>query len=187
LREASAFADHYFWRHSMESSLASVLPTPSQELPEREFAYRLDFYWQAIASYALALIVYALLKGTIASGSLTLELRDPIVVVLGALVVGASLFSLVNWYMRRSVTVSAKGIRFQNRFRTRLFHNHEIVAISFGRKRLTRIGGAYRVVKIRLANRRRLLRLRPSLYDNETELVQMLLQLKRELAKRQTR
>jgi len=168
----------------MESSLAPVLPTSSQEVPEREFHYRLDFYWQAIAVYALALILYALLKGTISSGSLTLELHDPIVVVLGALVVGASLFSLVNWYMRRSVTVSDTGIRFQNRFRTRLFDKREIVAISFGRKKLTRIGGAYRVIKIRLANRRRLLRLRPSLYNNDAELVQMLLQLKRGLAKR---
>jgi hypothetical protein len=147
--------------------------------PEEVFAYRLDFYWQAIAFYASTLLLYAVLKGSIVSGTLTLALNDPIVMVFGVLTIGSILFSGINWYMRRSVVVSDNALEFRNRFRTRIFTRHEVVSISITKRKVAREGGAYRVVKIRLANRRRLLRLRPSLYSNEVELVQRLIAFKR--------
>ncbi len=148
---------------------------------EQEFAYRLDFYWQAIAVYAVALLVYALLKGSISAGALTLALYDPIVLLLGAVVLLSALTSVINWYMRRSVVVGETFIRFRNRFRTRTFYSNEIISIATGRKKLTRLGGAYRMVRIRLVHRRRILRVRPSLYEREHELMQALLVLKRRL------
>lgn len=159
--------------------------TPRQETPTpQEFSLRMDFYWQAIAVYALSLICYALVRGTFWEGSLTLTLRDPIVIVLGALVLGSCLWSLVNWFMRRSIVVGESFIRFTNRFRSRTFQQHDIELISVGRQKMLKVRGAYKLVKIRLRSRRRLLRIRPSLYDNEQELVQALIILKRRLLAR---
>jgi hypothetical protein len=155
-----------------------------QTLPEQEFPVRMDFYWQAIAVYALALICYALVRGTVWDGSLTLTLRDPIVIVLGGLVIGSCLWSLGNWYMRRSIIIGDSYIRFTNRFRSRTFQQKDIDVISIGRQKMLKVRGVYKLVKIRLRSRRRLLRIRPSLYEQEQALVQSLLALKRQLAAR---
>jgi hypothetical protein len=151
------------------------------------FAYRLDFYWHAIALYAVALLIYALLKGSIVSGSLTIALYDPVVLVLGAVVIGSATFSLVNWYMQRSVEVGETFIRFRNRFRTRTISYRDVLWLSVGKQKLTRMSGAYHMVKIRLAQRRRLLRIRPSLYENDAELVQMFIALKRRIAEERSK
>jgi hypothetical protein len=163
---------------TIESSLRE------QTLSEQEFPVRMDFYWQAIAVYALALICYALVRGTVWDGSLTLTLRDPIVIVLGGLVIGSCLWSLGNWYMRRSIIIGDSYIRFTNRFRSRTFQQKDIDVISIGRQKMLKVRGVYKLVKIRLRSRRRLLRIRPSLYEQEQALVQSLIALKRQLAAR---
>jgi hypothetical protein len=158
----------------------SPAPMPAT-LPEQEFSYRLDFYWQAVALYAIALIAYALLKGSIIDGSLTLTLHDPVVIVL-AVVVGVScLVSVANWFMKRTITIGADYIRFRNRFRTRTFARKDIVQLSLGKQKLLKVRGSYKLAKVRLANRRRLLRIRPSLYAQEEELMQALIALKRRI------
>lgn len=163
----------------------TIEPSPRQEIPlEQEFQLRMDFYWQAIAVYALALICYALVRGTVWDGSITLTLQDPIVIVLGALVVGSCIWSLGNWYMRRSIIIGDSYIRFTNRFRSRTFQQKDIDVISIGRQKMLKVRGVYKLVKIRLRSRRRLLRIRPSLYEQEQALVQALIILKRRLAAR---
>jgi hypothetical protein len=49
---------------------------------------------------------------------------------------------------------------------------------------MLKVRGVYKLVKIRLRSRRRLLRIRPSLYEQEQALVQSLIALKRQLAAR---
>jgi hypothetical protein len=162
--------------------LETISPSPvPAATPEQEFSYRLDFYWQAVALYAIALIAYALIKGTIIDGSLTLTLHDPVVIVLGVVVGMSCLVSLANWFMKRTITIGANYIRFGNRFRTRIFSENDIVQISLGKQKLLKVRGSYKLAKIRLANRRRLLRIRPSLYAQEQELMQALIALKRRI------
>lgn len=166
---------------SMNDTATISLPNDLNTAPEQEFRYRLDFYWQAVAVYALALIAYALVKGSIIDGSFTITLHDPIVIVLMAVVGISCLVSLVAWFMKRTITIGADYIRFRNRFRTRTFSRKDIHAIALGKQKLVKVRGSYRVAKIRLAHRRRLLRIRPSLYEQEQELVQALVSLKRRI------
>jgi hypothetical protein len=168
------------------SPSAPLLPEHQSEnqsvnLREHEFRYRLDFYWQSVAMYAIALIAYALVKGSIIEGSLTLTLHDPVVIVL-SLVVGISCFvSVANWFMKRTIIIGEDYIRFRNRFRTRTFSRTDIVQLSLGKQKLLKIRGSYKLARIRLVNRRRLLRIRPSLYEREQELMQALSALKRRI------
>jgi hypothetical protein len=164
------------------TSITAIPPQPASEAPstrEQEFHYRLDFYWQAIAFYASTLLLYAVLKGSIVAGTLTLALNDPIVLVFGVLTILSIAFSAVNWYMRRSLVISDEAIIIRNRFRTRIFKRSEVVTMSISKRKVARERGAYRLVKIRLAGRRRLLRLRPSLYTNDAALVQRLIAFRR--------
>lgn len=153
-----------------------------QTSPEQEFRYRLDFYWQSVAVYALALIVYALVKGSIIDGSFTLALHDPVVIVLSVVVGISCIVSFMAWFSKRTITIGTDFIRFRNRFRTRTFSKEIISNIALGKQKLVKVRGSYHVAKIRLSNRRRLLRIRPSLYEQEQELVQALVSLKRRIA-----
>ncbi|MCS6808743.1 MAG: hypothetical protein RML40_08775 [Bacteroidota bacterium] len=149
---------------------------------ELSFPLRMDFYWQAIAVYAIALLCYILIRGTFWDGSIDVILHDPIVLVLGFLVALSCAWLLGNWFMQRSLVLGSSYICLRNRFRTRIIDFCEIEAISIGKQKILRVRGMYKVIKIRLRSRRRLLRIRPSLYEREQELVQALSTLKRRIA-----
>lgn len=151
----------------------------------KEFTYRLDFYWKAISFYAVALILYGLARG-IANGSLSegrveVVLYDPLLILLFIFVAGSALTLLINWYMRRSIIVGQDFISFRNRYRERTIHLSDITRMAIGREKLIKVRGAFKLVKIRLASRRRLLRIRTSSFHNEQELVQALAALKKKL------
>ncbi|MBK9249950.1 MAG: hypothetical protein IPM69_18050 [Ignavibacteria bacterium] len=154
---------------------------PITENEDKEFYYRIDFYWQAIAVYAVALVLYSLLRGTIDSGQLSITLHDPIVVLLAIFVITTAIGAGISRFMNRRLIFTANGIILRNRFRERIFHKNDIQRISFGKERPSR-EGAYRIVKIRIAGRRRLLRIRPAGFDNERELTRSLTQLKRSIS-----
>ena len=148
----------------------------------QEFRYRIDFYWQAIAFYAVSLVFYALLRGTVIDGTFTLVVNDPIVVLLLILVVFSTVIVLGNAFMRRSIVVGTDSLTFRNRFRERTFTRDMITNISITRETAIKVPRAYRVITIRLRHRRRPLRIRPGLYERDGALVQALLSLKRTIA-----
>lgn len=150
-------------------------------MPERVFTYRLDFYWKAISLYAGALICYALVRGlkeSLNDGRIELVIYDPLLILLFAFVVGSALTLLITWYMRRTLIVGEDYITFRNRFRERTIRLSDIMRIGIGREKLIKVRGSFKLVKIRLASRRRLLRIRTSSFYNERELVEALHQLK---------
>lgn len=147
-----------------------------------EFFYRLDFYWQAVAIYAVAIVVYALVRGTIESKNLTLALDDPVVILLVCIIIFSASTLLVNWYMRRSIVIGPGFIRFKNRLRERTFTIGQVKSISIGRYRRSKVRGTAKVVRIRLQQRRLPLRIRPSLYDREEELTRAIIHLKKSLS-----
>lgn len=147
---------------------------------EKEFSHRIDFYWQAIAMYSVALFLYSLMRGTITQGQLSITLDDPIVLLLGIFVIVTCFGALISWYVQKKIIVRTDAIVIRNRFHEKIVHINEIQRITFGReKRFQR--GSYRIIKVRIAGRRRLMRIRPSAYDNEPGLVAALLLLKRTL------
>lgn len=160
-----------------EDTMNQVHPTDNG----KEFLYRLDYYWKAIACYAIALPVYALLRGSIIENTFTLVINDPVLIFLLFIIVIACLFVLGNAFMRRSVVVGTTFITFRNRFRERTFTREDIASISIARETAINVPRAYRVIRIRLKHRRRPLHIRPSLYIQDTELIQALAHLKREL------
>ncbi len=153
-------------------------PLTNQE--DKEFYYRIDFYWQAIAVYAVALVLYSLLRGTIDSGQLSITLHDPFVVLLAVFVITTAIGAGISRFMNRRIIITNEGITLRNRFRERTFPKQDILRITFGKERRSR-EGAYRIVKVRVAGRRRLLRIRPAGFDNERALTHSLTQLKRSL------
>jgi hypothetical protein len=148
------------------------------------FCYQLDFYWQAIAVYAVALLGYILLRGTIAEYTLSVVLYDPIVILLLLFIVGSALGLLINWWARREIIVGPDFISFKNRVRERTFTAQDIVKIHVGNEHEMPVRGKFKTIKIRTTHRRRPLRIRPGSYGDEKGLTQAILRLKKNLPAR---
>lgn len=147
---------------------------------DKVFSHRLDFYWQAIAMYSVALAAYSFLRGTITEGKLSITLNDPIVLLLAIFVIATSIGALISLYIQRKIIIRPDSIIIHNRFREKTIKIQNIQRITFGKeKRFQR--GAYRIIKINITGKRRLMRIRPSTYDNEPGLVTSLIQLKRSI------
>lgn len=135
--------------------------------------------------YAVALILYGLVRGVMGGlpdATIKIVLLDPVLILLFAFVAGSSLALLVNWYMRREIIVTDNAIIFKNRFRERTIPLSSIDRIQIGREKIIKVRGAYKLVKIRLNTRRRLLRIRTSSFNNEHALVECLTNLKNSLS-----
>jgi hypothetical protein len=136
------------------------------------FRYRVDFYWQSIALYAVTLILYAVVRAlwdaTIQdAGLVSVVLTDPVVVLMGSFVIWSIASLVFNSIADRSITISEDAITFSSAFHERTVTAADIERIVIGPDRRIRVRGVFMVVKIRIRGRRRPLRIRPALYTNE--------------------
>ncbi len=143
------------------------------------FQQRLDFYWQFIAVYSVILLFYSLMRGTIEEGTITLVLNDPLVLLLAFFIVTTSVAMLVTLYRRRKIIIGKDYIIFKNRFREKKYTADKILRISLGRVNRLQKRAAYRVIRIKVENRRRAIRIRPNAYWDDKELVDSILEIKK--------
>ncbi len=154
---------------------------PKVQLPA-QFKARIDPYWQSIAVYALTLILYIVIKAmwdtTLQTGIVNVMVTDPIVVLLGVFVLASVIALVANMWARRVIIVGDDAIAFVSRFHERTFLREEIERISIGRPRRIKVRGVLSLIKISIKGRRRALRIRPAVYENEQQLVSALLSLR---------
>jgi|JI8StandDraft_2_1071088.scaffolds.fasta_scaffold07551_5 hypothetical protein len=144
------------------------------------FMQRLNYYWQSIAIYAMALVVYAILKGTVQQGELSMSVDDPLVLLLFAFVIMSGLGLLFALYMRRSVIIDADSITFRSRHREKTIQLNQIKRIRLARERRDE-NGVYKIVSISTDVRRRPFRVRPAGFDNEKEMIAEFIRIKKSL------
>jgi hypothetical protein len=158
-------------------------PDTNHKSKNLEFSQRLDFYWQYIAVYSVILLIYGLLKGTIKEFTIRLVLYDPIVILLGLFIMASALSMLFNYYRQKKIIIGPDFIIFKTRLREKKFLAKDITHISVGREKLIKVRrGAFRIIKIKLANRKRILRIRPSSFYEEDELVASFTRFKRRIS-----
>lgn len=146
------------------------------------FEQRLDFYWQYIALYSVVLLVYGVVKGSLEEGTITLVLTDPIVALLSLFIVISALSMLINYYKNKTIIVGADFIIFKSRFGEKEYKINDIIKINVGNEKLIKVRrGSYRVIKIKLATRKWMLKIRPSTFWDESGLVQAVSNLKKNL------
>ena len=152
------------------------------------FTVRLEAYWQSIAIYAVTLIVYvigqALWNSTLQQGLVNVVLTDPIVALLGTFVLVSLIAVVVNTVAKRSIIISDEGITYISRFHERMFRVDEIERIMMGGDRRMRVRGVFAVFRVYIKGRRRPLRVRPGLYENDALLIDRLMKLRAQVAGR---
>src|SRR5579883_3398905 len=134
------------------------------------FTYKLDFYYEAIAIYAVTLAAYAVVVG-FAKGSADFVMKDQVVYLLAFCTLASAVGLLINVISCRTIIIENDKIVFASRFHRREIVVNDIIWIRIGREKRMKVRGSYKVAKIKLSQRKRLLRLRPSLFRPEDKLI----------------
>lgn len=142
------------------------------------FKYKMSFYYVSTIIYFIAFLLYVLIRGEFVEGSFTLITNDPIIYFF-AIIVFISLVSLLfNIYKNRKLEFSEQSISLADRFRTREFGFENIKKMRISREENSSKNGVFKIVRIKLKNRRRLLVIRPYDYENGEELLKRFQELK---------
>lgn len=131
---------------------------------------RLDFLYQSIAMYAVALVLYLIVRSSVASEAFPSLWQDPLLFLLSVITL-ISVFALAyNLFMGRQIEIAPDVIRFRSRVRSRSVMRSEIAYVQFGpRFRQPRSG--IRVVRVRLKGNPRPVRIRLANFDRRRQLL----------------
>lgn len=145
----------------------------------KSFAQRLDFYWQFIAVYSVVLLIYSFMRGTIEHGSITFKFKEPLALLLIFFILVTGIAVLVNWYKKRTIIIGKDFIIFKNRFREKQFGLIDIKKIIFTKRKFDQKREGFRIIRIYLKSRIRPIKIRPTAYWDDKELVSELYRLKK--------
>jgi len=141
----------------------------TEELPH-VYRARLDFLYQSIAMYAVALVIYLVVRSSFASEAFPSLWQDPLLLLLSAITL-ISVFALVyNLFMGRQIEIAGDAIRFKSRARERTVAQPDIVYVQFG-PRFRHPRGRIRMVRIRLKEHRRPVRIRLANFERRKQLL----------------
>ena len=143
---------------------------------EKVYEQRLDLYYVGVIAYLVTLILYVVVTGTLIDEEFTVVWKDPIVYLL-ALVSLVSIVALViAAILGKRVIVREKEILFITRFKERSIEPEQVKWIAFtrGSRGKVRQGSAERAARVKLNDRRRRLWIRPSLFNDGTEMLEEL-------------
>lgn len=146
---------------------------------EVSFKQRLDFYWQSIALYSLALIIYSILIGTIDKSTFSVKLFDPVVILLCIFIVITTFVLLINLYKKKVIIIGNDYIIFKSRFREKKYYLNEILNISITREKVGKIQDALRIIRISLTTRKSPIIIRNSSFNDDEQLLDEFLRLRR--------
>ncbi|MFA6233067.1 MAG: hypothetical protein WC824_02610 [Bacteroidota bacterium] len=153
---------------------------------EYSFKHRNDLYYITLLVYVAFAVLYIVITGTISDGSVEFGLKDPVIYIIAAFIVHALVMLLTSVVRNRRLVITEDALVFASRFHERFvpFGDIERITLKREHRRLTnsKLGDSkFAVIKLHVAGRRRVLRLRVANYEREKELYQMLKKLKHDL------
>jgi len=142
-------------------------------LSKRVYKYNLDFYYKSLAIYLITLIIYILIKGNFFQERFEIVVKNPIIYIISIFIIFYLILLIINALRGRQIIFEETKIIFKNRFGQREIQNSEILQVRFSRekKRMKEEKSESRIVKLKLADRRRFLRIKLSDFNNEKELM----------------
>lgn len=154
---------------------------------ERVYKYKLEFYYRSLVIYLLTLVIYILIKGRFFQEKFEVVFKDPIIYVITIFILYFVIVVIVNTVTARELIFDEKEITLRNRFGQRKVGINEITAVRFSRpKRQSKDDQSkVRIVKLKLLNRKRQLRIRMNDFQNEKNLETEFRNISRNLTSKQ--
>jgi hypothetical protein len=146
-------------------------------MEEKVHKYRLDFYYQSLVIYLIFFALYVLIRGSVEK-NFKMIFDDPIFYIL---IIFISIFLIVvviNIIRSPMIILKSDRIVLKNRFGSREILFSDIMQVRIGRKRRSQEEGHYRIIKLKLKNRRRQFRIRANDFERGGELIKDLLRIK---------
>jgi hypothetical protein len=145
----------------------------------------MSFYYQSTIIYFVVFLLYLIIRGEFIEDSFKLVTKDPIIYFLGIIVLISLLSLLYNLYKNKHLQIAEDGIHFIDRFKQRSFLYTEMESVKISKARTERIGNKpFRLIRIKLNNRRRLLIIRPYDYEKQNELINRFEQIGKRIGNR---
>ena len=149
------------------------------------FKYNMSFYYQSTIVYFVVFLLYLIIRGEFVEDSFKLVTKDPIIYFLGIIVVVSVVSLLYNLYKNKHLQIGDDGIYFVDRFKKRSFLFGEMESIKISKVRIEKESNkAFRLIRIKMKNRRRPLMLRPYDYEKQNELVNRFTELQQRIERR---
>lgn len=150
-------------------------------LPEMQFEQRLDYYWQSNLIYLVVLLVYTSIRGLMAENFEVFIKNDPFI-LLFLIIISFSLFNLfAKKYRANCIIIGEDSIIFKNRFTQKKYNLDEIEDIRFYKEKIFKTRDVPGLFKIRVKNKKRIIRLRATSFWNDKALHKKMVLLKRKL------
>ncbi len=145
----------------------------------------MSFYYQSTIIYFVVFVIYLVIRGQFIEDSYTLITKDPIIYFFGLIVLVSLLSLLFNLYKNKHVQIADDGIHFIDRFKKRTFLFNEMESIKISKFKKSRSSNkAFRLIRIKLNNRRRPVIIRPYDYEKQNELLTRFQEIKQRIENR---
>jgi len=148
-------------------------------MQEKIHKHKMDFYYQSLVIYLLFFAAYVLIKGTVGESFKSLY-NDPIFYILILFIIIFLFIVVVNIIRAPTIILKSDRIIFRNRFGEREVTFSDIVNVKIGRVRKRDEEMTYRIIKLKLKNRRKQLRIRANDFERGGELINEFLKIKQQ-------
>ncbi len=142
------------------------------------FRYNLSFYYQSTIIYFIVFILYVIIRGELVEDSFIFIVKDPIIYFLGFIVVFSLAGLLYNVYRKRFLEITGEQISFIEKSRSKVFRIEDIIQIKISKRRERFNNKVFRLIRLKIKDRRRPVIIRPSDYENEEALIKKFQMLK---------
>lgn len=142
------------------------------------FKYNLSFYYQSTIIYFIVFILYIIIRGELVEDSFIFIVKDPIIYFFGFIVVFSLAGLLYNVYRKRFLEITDERISFIEKSRSKVFRTEDIIQIKISKRRERFNNKVFRLIRLKIKNRRRPVIIRPSDYENEEALIKKFQMLK---------
>jgi len=153
------------------------LATLNQNSNEMIFKQRLDFYIQAGALYIAVLFIYIFFRSFLMKDDFEINLEDPILILLSVFIFGSFLSFLLKYWRDRTIVIGNDFIVFRTRFREKKYGLKEIERIIYKTVHNPQLRETMRIIKVRVQGRKRLIRIRPSQFWDDSDLYNAIVEL----------
>lgn len=147
-------------------------------MEEKVHKYRLDFYYQSLVIYLIFFAAYVLIKGSL-SESFKVLYNDPIFYILIIFIALFLVIVIMNIIRSPMIILKSDRIEFKNRFGSREVMYDDVISVKIGKRRRAQEDTTYRIIKLKLKHRKRMLRLRANDFERGNELIKEFLRIKR--------
>jgi hypothetical protein len=145
------------------------------------YKYNMSFYYQSTIIYLVVFLIYIMIRGEFVKGSYRLVTNDPLIYFFEIIILVSIIALLYNLYKNRHLEISEDAITFVNRFKTKSILLEQIAYIKLFRAKEGNSNRAFRLIRIILKKRKRPVIIRPYDYENESDLINEIQDLKNKL------